>query len=195
MPSVPPSAGTEVAALTPDEICKRDGGRLERLRSSPTSEEELRASRTNWAARSCDPSSWVSWGAWATRPPRRPPRRPRMARRRMRRLGPRVVGTEHYIERRRRRILEVARKNSVARTLPLAYSWVTTDAAGHRWVHIRPIHYSPGRIGPSRLLKKVKLGPTRLRFRIEPASDSGCSGTLREQRTFFNTLLARSQGA
>lgn len=33
------AAGTEVAALTPDEICKRDGDRLERLRSSPKSDE------------------------------------------------------------------------------------------------------------------------------------------------------------
>ena len=40
--SDPPSPGTEVATLTPDEICKRDGNRLERLRSSPTSEEAAR---------------------------------------------------------------------------------------------------------------------------------------------------------
>ncbi len=32
----------EVAALTPDEICQRDGDRLERLRSSPTSDEAAR---------------------------------------------------------------------------------------------------------------------------------------------------------
>jgi hypothetical protein len=38
----PPSLGTEVAAFTPDEICKRDGDRLERLRSSPTNEEAAR---------------------------------------------------------------------------------------------------------------------------------------------------------
>ena len=37
--SAPPSPGMEVATLTPDEICKRDGDRLERLRSSPTSDE------------------------------------------------------------------------------------------------------------------------------------------------------------
>ena len=36
---------------------------------------------------------------------------------------------------------EVARKNAMARRAP-AYSWVTMDGAGHRWVHIRPIHYS-----------------------------------------------------
>jgi hypothetical protein len=36
------AAGTEVAALTPDEICKRDGDRLERLRSSPKSDEAAR---------------------------------------------------------------------------------------------------------------------------------------------------------
>ena len=36
------AAGTEVAALTPDEICKHDGDRLERLRSSPKSDEAAR---------------------------------------------------------------------------------------------------------------------------------------------------------
>jgi hypothetical protein len=36
------AAGTEVAALTPDEICKRDGDRLERLRSSPKTDEAAR---------------------------------------------------------------------------------------------------------------------------------------------------------
>ena len=40
--SAPPSPGTEVATLTPDEICKRDGDRLERLRSSPTRDETAR---------------------------------------------------------------------------------------------------------------------------------------------------------
>ena len=40
--SAPPSPGMEVAALTPEEICKRDGDRLERLRSSPTSDETAR---------------------------------------------------------------------------------------------------------------------------------------------------------
>ena len=42
MGSAPPDPGTEVAALTPDEICKRDGDRLERLRSRPTNEEAAR---------------------------------------------------------------------------------------------------------------------------------------------------------
>ncbi len=42
MGSTPPSPGTEVATLTPDEICKGDGDRLERLRSSPTSDEAAR---------------------------------------------------------------------------------------------------------------------------------------------------------
>ena len=41
-PSAPPSPGTGVAALTPDEICNREGDRLERLRSSPTSDEAAR---------------------------------------------------------------------------------------------------------------------------------------------------------
>jgi hypothetical protein len=36
---------------------------------------------------------------------------------------------------------EVARRNAMARHA-LAYSWVTTDGSGRRWVHIRPIHYS-----------------------------------------------------
>jgi hypothetical protein len=40
--SGPPSPGTEVAALTLDEICKRDEDRLEQLRGSPTSEEAAR---------------------------------------------------------------------------------------------------------------------------------------------------------
>ena len=40
--SAPPDPGTEVAALTPDEICKRDGERLERLRSRPTNDEAAR---------------------------------------------------------------------------------------------------------------------------------------------------------
>ena len=37
-----PLAGTEVAALTPDEICKRDGDRLARLRGHPSREEAQR---------------------------------------------------------------------------------------------------------------------------------------------------------
>ena len=36
---------------------------------------------------------------------------------------------------------QVARKNAMARHA-LAYSWVTTDGSGRRWVHIRPIYYS-----------------------------------------------------
>ena len=39
---LPPSQGTEVAALTPDEVCKRDEDRLARLRSSPSSDEAQR---------------------------------------------------------------------------------------------------------------------------------------------------------
>jgi hypothetical protein len=34
----------------------------------------------------------------------------------------------------------VARTNAMARHA-LAYSWVTVDGAGHRWVHIRPLQY------------------------------------------------------
>jgi hypothetical protein len=40
--AAPPQATTEVAALTPDEICKRDGDRLARLRTSPSGEEAQR---------------------------------------------------------------------------------------------------------------------------------------------------------
>ena len=40
--SAPPDPGTEVAALTPDQICKRDGERLERLRRRPTNDEAAR---------------------------------------------------------------------------------------------------------------------------------------------------------
>ena len=54
--------------------------------------------------------------------------------------GTEVVGAEHS-RATKETDPEVARKNSLARHA-LAYSWVTTDAAGHRWVHIRPIHYS-----------------------------------------------------
>jgi hypothetical protein len=41
-PPAGPSAGSEVAPSTPDEICKRDEERLERLRTSPSSEEAAR---------------------------------------------------------------------------------------------------------------------------------------------------------
>ena len=42
VPSAPPSPGTKVAALGPDELCNREGDRLERLRNSPTSDEAAR---------------------------------------------------------------------------------------------------------------------------------------------------------
>jgi hypothetical protein len=38
----PAAEGTKVVALTPDEICKRDGDRLERLRSSPERDQAAR---------------------------------------------------------------------------------------------------------------------------------------------------------
>ena len=139
MGSAPPSPGVEVAALTPDEICKRDGDRLERLRSSPTSNEAARFAnelgceklrpqllglmRNLGYAAPAPPAAEVSNGA------------PTHAK-----AGTEVVGTEHY-RATKETDPEVARKNSMARHA-LAYSWVTTDAAGHRWVHIRPIHYS-----------------------------------------------------
>ena len=57
-PSVPPSRGTEVAALGPDEICNREGDRLERLRNSPTSHEAARFAN-ELSCESCDRSFWV----------------------------------------------------------------------------------------------------------------------------------------
>jgi hypothetical protein len=41
-PPIPPVRGTEVAALNPDEVCKRDEDHLARLRSSPSSDEAAR---------------------------------------------------------------------------------------------------------------------------------------------------------
>ncbi len=41
-PTAAPSAGSDVASMTPDDICKRDEERLERLRMSPSSEEVAR---------------------------------------------------------------------------------------------------------------------------------------------------------
>ena len=41
-PPIPPVRGTELAALTPDEVCKRDEDHLARLRSSPSSDEAAR---------------------------------------------------------------------------------------------------------------------------------------------------------
>jgi hypothetical protein len=64
-----------------------------------------------------------------------------MTRRRMRKPGPRSWARNILGRATKETDPEVARKNSLARHA-LAYSWVTTDAAGHRWVHIRPIHYS-----------------------------------------------------
>ena len=50
--------GTEAASFTPDDICKRDG---DRLRGSVIAvrARRPRASRTSWAARSCDRSFWA----------------------------------------------------------------------------------------------------------------------------------------
>jgi hypothetical protein len=42
VPPASPLVGTDVAALTPDETCKRDGDRLARLRSSPSGKEAQR---------------------------------------------------------------------------------------------------------------------------------------------------------
>jgi hypothetical protein len=41
-PAPRPSSNAEVATDTPDDVCKRDGDRLERLRSNPTSDEVAR---------------------------------------------------------------------------------------------------------------------------------------------------------
>ena len=49
--------------------------------------------------------------------------------------------TEIYRATKETEDVEVARKNAIARHA-WTYSWVTTDGAGHRWVHTRPIQYS-----------------------------------------------------
>ena len=46
------------------------------------------------------------------------------------------IGTTKEIDDR-----DVAREKAIARHA-LVYSWVTIDRAGHRWVHIRTLHYS-----------------------------------------------------
>lgn len=50
--------------------------------------------------------------------------------------------TESYRETKDTDAPEIARRNAIARHA-LTYSWVTTDRAGHRWVHIRSIHHAP----------------------------------------------------
>jgi hypothetical protein len=139
VPSVPPSAGTEVAALTPDEICKRDGDRLERLRSSPTSEEAARFAN-ELGCEKLRPQLLGLMGSLGYAAPTPPAAEASNGAPTHAKAGTEVVGTEYY-RATKETDPEVARKNSVARHA-LAYSWVTTDAAGHRWVHIRPIHYS-----------------------------------------------------
>lgn len=50
--------------------------------------------------------------------------------------------TENYRETKDTDGPEIARRNAIARHA-LTYSWVTTDRAGHRWLHIRSIHHGP----------------------------------------------------
>jgi hypothetical protein len=139
MGSAPPSPGVEVAALTPDEICKRDGDRLERLRSSPTSNEAARFAN-ELGCEKLRPQLLGLMGSLGYAAPAPPAAEVSNGAPTHAKAGTEVVGTEHY-RATKETDPEVARKNSVARHA-LAYSWVTTDAAGHRWVHIRPIHYS-----------------------------------------------------
>jgi hypothetical protein len=137
--SAPPDPGTEVAALTPDEICKRDGNRLERLRSSPTSDEAARFAN-ELGCEKLRPQLLGLMGSLGYAAPTPPAAEVSNGAPTHAKAGTEVVGTEHY-RATKETDPEVARKNSLARHA-LAYSWVTTDAAGHRWVHIRPIHYS-----------------------------------------------------
>jgi hypothetical protein len=104
MGSAPPSPGVRSRLLGLTKSANVTGTVWNGCAAAPRA-TRLRASRTNWAARGCDRSSWISWGAWATRPPRRPPRRFRMTRRRMRKLGP-SSWARNILERRRRRILK-----------------------------------------------------------------------------------------
>ena len=139
MGSAPPSPGVEVAALRPDEICKRDGDRLERLRSSPTGDEAARFANELGCER-LRPQLLDLMGSLGYAAPTPPAAEASNGAPTHAKAGTEVVGTEHY-RATKATDPEVARKNSMARHA-LAYSWVTTDAAGHRWVHIRPIHYS-----------------------------------------------------
>ena len=139
MGSAPPSPGVEVAALTPDEICKRDGDRLERLRSSPTSDEAARFAN-ELGCEKLRPQLLGLMGSLGYAAPTPPAAEVSNGAPMHAKAGTEVVGTENY-RATKETDPEVARKNSMARHA-LAYSWVTTDAAGHRWVHIRPIHYS-----------------------------------------------------
>ena len=139
MGSAPPSPGVEVAALTPDEICKRDGDRLERLGSSPTSNEAARFAN-ELGCEKLRPQLLGLMGSLGYAAPAPPAAEVSNGAPMHAKAGTEVVGTEHY-RATKETDPEVARKNSMARHA-LAYSWVTTDAAGHRWVHIRPIYYS-----------------------------------------------------
>ena len=139
MGSAPPSPGVEVAALRPDEICKRDGDRLERLRSSPTGDEAARFANELGCER-LRPQLLDLMGSLGYAAPTPPAAEVSNGAPANAKAGTEVVGAEHS-RATKETDPEVARKNSLARHA-LAYSWVTTDAAGHRWVHIRPIHYS-----------------------------------------------------
>jgi hypothetical protein len=139
MGSAPPSPGVKVAALRPDEICKRDGDRLERLRSSPTGDEVARFANELGCER-LRPQLLDLMGSLGYAAPTPPAAEVSNGAPAHAEAGTEVVGTEHS-RATKETDPEVARKNSLARHA-LAYSWVTTDAAGHRWVHIRPIHYS-----------------------------------------------------
>jgi hypothetical protein len=135
--SAPPSPGVEVAALTPDEICKRDGERLERLRSRPTNDEAARFAG-ELGCEKLRPQLLGLMGSLGYAAPTPPAAEVSNGAPTHAKAGTEVVGMENYRATKETNP-EVARKNSMARHA-LAYSWVTTDAAGHRWVHIRPIH-------------------------------------------------------
>jgi hypothetical protein len=134
--SASPDPGTEVA-LTPDEICKRDGERLERLRSRPTNDEAARFAG-ELGCEKLRPQLLGLMGSLGYAAPTPPAAEASNGVPPHTKAGTEVVGTERY-RGTKETDPEVARKNSMARHA-LAYSWVTTDAAGHRWVHIRPIH-------------------------------------------------------
>jgi len=54
------AAGAQLAALTPDEICQRDGEHLDLLRSNPSSDELVRDARPASPVRSADVASLTS---------------------------------------------------------------------------------------------------------------------------------------
>ena len=116
MVSAPPSPGVEIAALTPDEICKRDWDRLERLRSNPTSDEAARFAN-ELGCEKLRPQLLGLMGSLGYAAPTPPAAEVSNGGPPHAKARTEVVGTEHY-RATKETDPEVARKNSVARHKP-----------------------------------------------------------------------------